>query len=223
MLNVDKPTWENHLREELNRSVIGFLEEPVTDETPKDKDGNPVLFTPFFLKRDWCPEQKKVFIVPADQGTYDWFCKIYVPTLKVNNWHFKAVPLAETVGTVVLWVKVPTKDLASYRRPADQVWSLVCRHNQFNPTMATFKSCKKDTAKKGGTDTSTISFRATREMVAFIVAGDPKTFRPKYHLYFGMASFPVMHKNKHLHDKVKSPDDVDNLTFEKRGDSAVKL
>ena len=220
LINVDKPTWVNHLREELTRAVVSLLETEVTDSTPKDESGNALIFTPYFLKREWCPEQKKVFIVPADAATYEWFTKIFVPSLKVLNWHFKAVPLSQSVGTVVLWIQVPTADLTSFRRPAEQVWPLICRHNQFNPAMCTFKSASKDGKKK---DVTNINFRATAEMVAFIAAGDAKIFRPKYHCYFGMNSYPVHYKAKLLHDKVKTPDDAKKLSYEQRGESVSQI
>ena len=105
----------------------------------------------------------------------------------------------------------------------DEQWKQSKERTLFDEEIkTTFKSCEKDKTNKGGQEMSTLSFRATKEMVGFIVAGDAKIFRPQYHVYFGMSSYPVMWKNKHLHDKVKSTDEVDNLTFEKRGNTAVK-
>ena len=162
MVDIQKDDWENHIRENFLMSVTQLQMVAPTDD-------NPTPFSPVFWLKEYSYEDKKCYFVPADEATYEWFTKNYVPNLRIQKWTYRAVKLATTQSMAVVYFTMQDADIKAVSKALGktvaQLWPTFCQINRLNPNECRLKSTDADPKKPF---LRHIKFRATKGIITLL-------------------------------------------------------
>ena len=146
----------------------------------------------------------------------EWFTTMWVPNLRIQKWHYKAVPLSQSKPMALIYFTVQDADVKAIQKSLgktiQQLWLSFCQMNRVNPDEVQLKSSDPDPRKKY---LRHIKFRVTRPAIDLLRAAiAPRQANQVF--WFGSA-YNLKAKNEVALSSVTN----DQLNWEARGEGPV--